>query len=68
MVYKGFISSIDLNRKRARVTFPDQDNAVTGELPYAVHVLPQINDLAAVILFSPVMSDGLIIAVYREGN
>lgn len=67
MVRKGFISSIDTGRKRARVTFPDMDDAVTGELPYAAHVIPELKDTAVVGFFSALMTDGVILAVYREG-
>jgi len=67
MVRKGFISSIDTGRRRARVTFPDLDDTVTGELPYAAHVVPELNDAAVVSFFSALMTDGVILAVYREG-
>lgn len=66
MIIKGTVTSIDEVARRARVTFSDLDNVVSAELPYAASVTPQIDDVAAVALFSKVLVDGLIIAVRRE--
>lgn len=66
MIRKGTVTSIDTARRRARVSFNDMDNVVSAEIPYADNVSPQINDTAAVALFSGLLVDALIIAVHRE--
>lgn len=68
MIRKGMVTSIDTGSRRARVTFFDIDDVVTGEIPYAEHVSPQIGDAAAVAFFSRVFVDALIIAVRRGGG
>jgi hypothetical protein len=64
MVRKGRVSSVDTVRRVARVTFPDADNVVSAEIPYAAHVTLQVNTMVAVAFFSGNMSDGLIIAAF----
>jgi hypothetical protein len=60
---KGKITDLDEINRVARVTFLHLDGVTTYSIPYAKHVSPKINDIAAVAFFSDDLSDGLIIAV-----
>jgi len=64
MIRKGRISSVNVATNRARVTFQDDENTVTPEIPYASGLFPDVNDTAAVVFFSDNLADGLIIALF----
>ncbi len=59
---KGIISSI--NNSLVRVTFPSDNNVVSGELPVASHVTGlTVGSQVAVMFFYPNnLNDGVIIA------
>lgn len=64
MVRKGRVSSVDLILRSARITFPDMDNIVSGEIPIAQGLSVAVNDVVAVAFFSSSKSDALIISVF----
>lgn len=64
MIKKGTVSSVDSVNKKARVTFPDMDNTVTSEIPYADGLTLSANDTVAVAFFSGNMADGLVFATF----
>lgn len=64
MTFKGEVSSIDSVNRKARVTFQELDNVVSADIPYALHVTLDVNDVVAVVFFSSNKSDGLIIGVF----
>lgn len=59
---KGIISSI--NDSLARVTFPDDSDVVSGELPIASHVsgLAVGSEVAVMFFYPNNLKDGVIVA------
>lgn len=65
---RGIISSVDIDMKVAKVTFPDMDNVVTDSLPVADHIplsgdlMLKVGDVVYVDLPYNNFSDGAVIA------
>lgn len=66
----GKISSINFDKKRARVLYEDQDRNVTAELPFlsSIPELPQIGDLVVTATFTNGGGSGVILGTLLTAN
>jgi len=67
----GRISSVNISKGMARVTYPDRDDAVTADLPLLAHEyqMPKIGDIVLVLHMPGGHENGVIIGkIYAESQ
>jgi len=62
----GIVSRVNYENGSVRVTYPDKDNAVSGELPCFSHCyeMPQVGEMVVVVYLSNGKSEGFAVGKY----
>lgn len=62
----GFISSINYEKGFVQVTYPDRENAVSGELPYFsdYYQMPEVGDRVVVLYLTNGNHEGFVLGKY----